>query len=156
VVDADGLNLLAQDPMHCPDWILTPHAGEAGRLLGSSSAAVQTDRFAAVRALQQRYGGVVILKGNGSLVADGEDPVGLCRAGNPGMASGGMGDVLTGIVAGLLGQQHDDDMRTRLQVAARLGVCVHGRAGDVAARDLGERGLLASEVIDAIADQVNP
>jgi NAD(P)H-hydrate epimerase len=156
VVDADGLNLLAREPFSRQDWILTPHAGEAGRLLGSDSQAVQADRFAAVRALQTRYGGVVILKGNGTLVSDGEDPVGLSSAGNPGMATGGMGDVLTGIIAGLLAQQHDDDIRTRLQVAARLGVSIHGMAANQAVRSHGERGLMPSDVINEISDLVNP
>jgi NAD(P)H-hydrate epimerase len=156
VIDADALNQLAREPVSRPDWILTPHAGEAGRLLGSTSQAVQADRFAAVRALQSRYGGVVVLKGNGTLVSDGEDPVGLSSAGNPGMATGGMGDVLTGIIAGLLAQQHDDDIRPRLQVAARLGVSVHGMAANQAARSVGERGLLPSDIINEISDLVNP
>ncbi len=102
VVDADALNLLACDPLKRNNWVLTPHPGEAARLLQSSAAVVQRDRFAAVRELQARYAGVAVLKGPGSLVAAAEAPLRLCALGNPGMASGGMGDVLSGVIAALL------------------------------------------------------
>ena len=110
VLDADGLNLLAQgrvvDQVRRDNWVLTPHPGEAARLLQCANAEVQADRFAAVRALQQRYGGVVLLKGSGSLIA-GADRVLLSDYGNPGMASGGMGDVLSGVIGSLLAQHLD-------------------------------------------------
>ncbi len=147
VIDADGLNLLAQSTCHRADWILTPHPGEAGRLLGISTAAVQADRFGAVRALVERYGGVAVLKGNGTLICDGRR-VSLCDAGNPGMASGGMGDVLTGVIAGFLAQGVD------LFDAARLGVFAHARAGDLAARK-GQRGLLALDLMPHLRALVN-
>jgi len=154
VIDADALNLLATEPVSRTEWVLTPHPAEAARLLGTDTAAVQQDRFAAVSELQQRYGGTVILKGAGSLVASADMPIGLCSEGNPGMASGGMGDVLTGVIAGLLAQRVQ--AKTMQALAARLGVCVHGRAADMAAHDGGERGLLASDVIAMLRETVNP
>lgn len=139
VMDADALNLLAMEPAQRHNWILTPHPGEAARLLGKSVAAIQADRLAAAQQLQQRYGGVVVLKGAGTVVADAAG-IGISTAGNPGMASGGMGDVLTGVIAGLLAQGLPPGQ------AARLGVCLHGRAGDIAAAD-GQRGLLATDLL---------
>lgn len=149
VVDADALNLLAAEPCRREDWVLTPHPGEAARLLGSTSAAVQADRYAAVAALRQRYGGVVVLKGAGSLVADASG-VAVCTAGNPGMGSGGMGDVLTGVVAGLAAQG------LSLAEAARVGVRVHALAADAAAAEGGERGLLATDLLPGLRRLVNP
>ncbi|HAN68130.1 MAG TPA: bifunctional ADP-dependent NAD(P)H-hydrate dehydratase/NAD(P)H-hydrate epimerase, partial [Halieaceae bacterium] len=109
------------------------------RLLGSSSGAVQNDRFAAAIALQERLGGTVLLKGNGSLIVSGEQRL-LSDYGNAGMASGGMGDVLSGIIGALLAQGLSP------QTATALGACVHGAATDEAARD-GQRGLLASDLM---------
>jgi NAD(P)H-hydrate epimerase len=100
---------------------------------------VQTDRFAAAQQIQQRYGGVCVLKGAGTIVADA-DFIAMCNAGNPGMGSGGMGDILTGIIAGLLAQGMSAGD------AARLGVCLHAEAGDAAATD-GERGLIATDLL---------
>jgi NAD(P)H-hydrate epimerase len=139
VVDADALNLLAADPVQRADWVLTPHPGEAARLLGWSIDAVQADRLAATAEIQHRYGGVVVLKGAGTVVVDTEGGTGICSAGNPGMASGGMGDVLTGVIAGLIAQG------LPLAGAARLGVCLHATAADRAA-GAGQRGLLASDL----------
>ena len=143
VLDADGLNLLAAgclgEARHRDNWILTPHPGEACRLLGNTTGEVQADRFGAVRALQQRYGGVAILKGNGSLIA-GTGQLLLSDYGNPGMASGGMGDVLSGVIGSLLAQ-HLPPLE-----AAALGVCLHGAAADIAAQE-GQRGLAATDLI---------
>ncbi len=149
VVDADALNLLAAEPVRREHWILTPHPGEAARLLNASAAQVQRDRFAAARALQNKYGGVVVLKGAGTLVVAPDSAVYVCDAGNPGMASGGMGDVLTGVIAGLLAQG------LSLTHAACVGVHVHATAADCAARE-GERGLLASDVLAQLRANVNP
>ncbi|WP_300271462.1 NAD(P)H-hydrate dehydratase [Halomonas sp.] len=151
VVDADGLNLLAGRfaGLTRDDWILTPHPGEAARLLGCSAAEVEADRPAAALALRERYGGVVILKGAGSLVA-GPSGLAVCACGNPGMASGGMGDALTGMVAALLAQGLPAER------AARLGVLVHARAGDLAAAASGERGLLAGDLASYARILVNP
>jgi NAD(P)H-hydrate epimerase len=150
VVDADALNLLAAEPLWREDWILTPHPGEAARLLGATTAALQRDRFAAVRDLQARYGGVVVLKGAGTLVCDSEGRIGVCDGGNPGMAVGGMGDLLTGIIAGLRAQG------LAAAEAAALGVVLHAEAGDRAARAGGERGMIASDLLDALRPLLNP
>jgi NAD(P)H-hydrate epimerase len=144
VIDADGLNVLAEAPCRRADWILTPHPAEAGRLLGCTTAEIQADRLAAARALTDRYGGVVVLKGAGTLVDDGRE-VALCAGANPGLASGGMGDVLTGLIAGLLAQG------LAPFAAARAGVRLHLRAGALAARAVGMPGMLASDVIAQIA-----
>jgi NAD(P)H-hydrate epimerase len=149
VVDADALNLLAGAPRRRDDWVLTPHPGEAGRLLETSAGTIQDDRFTAVAGLAARYGGTVLLKGAGTLVQTGDDTPWLCAAGNAGMAVAGMGDVLTGVIAALAAQTGD------LPVAARCGAWVHARAGDVAA-DGAQRGLLASDLFPAIRRQVNP
>ena len=149
VVDADALNLLARDPISCARWVLTPHPGEAARLLACSVAEVQADRYAALLALRARYGGVVVLKGAGSLVVGEDECVRVCDAGNPGMASGGMGDVLTGVIAGLAAQG------IPLAQAAALGVHLHARAGDDAAL-AGERGLVASDLMPALRRWANP
>lgn len=149
VVDADGLNLLAQWPERRDDWVLTPHPGEAARLLGVATSAVQEDRPRAVGELRRRYGGVVVLKGTGSLVCSGPGPLQVCSAGNAGMASGGMGDVLSGVLAGLIAQA------IPLHEAAALGVHLHARAGDLAAAT-GERGLLACDLFPALRALVNP
>ena len=103
VLDADGLNLLAREPRRFDaPTVLTPHPGEAARLLGVPVAAVEHDRFAAARELARKYAAVVVLKGAGSLVADPDGRLDVCPWGNPGMASGGMGDLLTDIIAALL------------------------------------------------------
>ncbi len=152
VLDADALNLLARDPIKLPaEWILTPHPGEAGRLLGSDAAAVQGDRLGAVREIQARYGAVTVLKGAGTLVAAGGEAPSLhiCERGNPGMATAGMGDVLTGVIAGLMHQINESAR------AARVGVLVHALAGDSAAQG-GQRGLIASDVISELRGWVNP
>jgi ADP-dependent NAD(P)H-hydrate dehydratase / NAD(P)H-hydrate epimerase len=149
VVDADALNLLAQAPRKNSNWVLTPHPGEAGRLIGSNAGDVQADRLNAANQIVARYGGVVVLKGAGTLVVDERDPPHICDRGNPGMASPGMGDVLTGVIAGILAQG------VNTKDAARAGVFVHAMAGDMAAHR-GERGLLASDLFNYLTTCVNP
>ncbi|HET7560817.1 MAG TPA: NAD(P)H-hydrate dehydratase [Rhodanobacteraceae bacterium] len=149
VLDADGLNLLARAAHALPEQlVLTPHPGEAARLLGVSIGDVQADRFAAARALAQKYRAVVVVKGAGSVIADPDGRVAVCPWGNPGMASGGMGDVLTGVIAGLLAQGLDT------WDAACIGTGLHARAGDLAAR-AGERGLLASDLFPYLRALLN-
>jgi hydroxyethylthiazole kinase-like uncharacterized protein yjeF len=148
VVDADALNLLALEPRTLPNAVLTPHPGEAARLLGSDTATVQSDRFAAVRALAQRYAAVAVLKGAGSLVAAPDGRVAVCPWGNAGMASGGMGDVLTGVIAALLAQGLPP------WDAACAGVALHARAGDLAAGDA-PRGLVASDLFVPLRELAN-
>ncbi|RDK95602.1 NAD(P)H-hydrate epimerase [Enterobacillus tribolii] len=147
--DADALNLLAQKPDVRQNRILTPHPGEAARLLKSSVAQVERDRPAAVRELQRRYGGVVVLKGAGTLIA-GEDGISVADVGNPGMGSGGMGDVLSGIIGGLLAQ------KLPAYGAACAGVVVHGAAADRVAEKNGERGMIATDLLPEISLLVNP
>ncbi|MCB1821581.1 MAG: NAD(P)H-hydrate dehydratase, partial [Candidatus Competibacteraceae bacterium] len=151
VIDADGLNLLAIEPLFRENWILTPHPGEAARLLKMTPAQVESDRLTAVEDLALRYGGVAALKGAGSLIASREEGrVALCATGNPGMASGGMGDVLTGVIAALLAQGLPPF------AAAKAGVYLHGLAGDQAAQAHGERGLLATDLLPFLRRGVNP
>lgn len=152
VIDADGLNLLAGSSLRRERWILTPHPGEAGRLLGLASAAVQADRAAAAAALRARHGGVIVLKGAGSLVLG--EQLRVCPYGNPGMAAGGMGDALTGIVAAFVAQGRA--LALDLETAAAAAVTAHAQAGDHAAADRGERGLTASDLIDSLGQAVNP
>jgi NAD(P)H-hydrate epimerase len=149
VVDADALNLLAESPRRSDIWVLTPHPGEAARLLGVTGTEVQRDRLGAARELQARYGGTAVLKGAGSIVQSPGEAPRLCDRGNPGMAAGGMGDVLTGVIAGIAAQCGD------LPRAARAGVFVHAQAGDLAARR-GERGLLAGDLLEQLRACVNP
>ena len=149
VVDADALNLLAIAPLKREDWVLTPHPGEAARLLKTTSAAIQADRFAAIAALHEKFGGTIVLKGSGTLVLSGsKSGPSICTQGNPGMASGGMGDVLTGVITGLLAQGLD------YAEAAEIGVRLHGTAGDKAAEE-GERGLLAGDLMPWLRKLVN-
>ena len=151
VVDADALRLVASTPQRLDDWVLTPHPGEATLLLGPGAVEVNAQRIDAAAQLQQRYGGSVVLKGVGSVVASaGSTPPAVCCNGNPGMASGGMGDALTGVIAGLLAQGMD------LRDATETGVCLHAAAGDAAAVAGGERGLLAGDLVDQLRRLVNP
>ncbi|MGJ0483679.1 MAG: NAD(P)H-hydrate dehydratase [Methylomicrobium sp.] len=148
VLDADGLNLLALSPTNKPNWILTPHPGEAGRLLHNSTQSVQQDRFAAVSAIQAAYGSIAVLKGAGTLIAS-DSRIAVSTTGNPGMASGGMGDVLSGVIAGLIAQGLD------MQEAAEQGVFLHGCAADLGAAKDGERGLLATDLLPFLRQLVN-
>jgi NAD(P)H-hydrate epimerase len=128
--------------------VLTPHPGEAGRLLGVDTREIELDRFAAVREMAKRYNAVVVLKGSGTLVADPDGRLDVCPWGNPGMASGGMGDLLTGVIAGLLAQG------CGAWRAACLGVALHARAGDHVAQG-GERGLVATDLLSPLRALVN-
>jgi len=149
VIDADALNLLAEAPRALsPGRVLTPHPGEAARLLGCTVADIQHDRFAAVRTMAKRFSASVVLKGAGSLIADPDGSVAVCPWGNPGMASAGMGDVLTGVIAALLAQE-----MPAFDAACR-GVALHARAGDVAAGDA-PAGLIASDLFVPLRRLVN-
>lgn len=145
LVDADALRLIAGQPRGGlpPGSVLTPHPGEAAALLGTSSAAVQADRCRAAATLARTYAATVVLKGQGSLVA-GDGGLAMSLSGNPGMASGGMGDVLSGIVGGFLAQG------VPARAAARLGTELHAVAGDRAARRVGAVSLLPMDVIDEL------
>jgi NAD(P)H-hydrate epimerase len=149
VWDADGLNLLAMAPDVRENRVITPHPGEAATLLKMNAAAIQADRSGAVDALAGKFGGVAVLKGAGTLISSDAGAPFLCTAGNPGMAAAGMGDVLTGVIAALIGQG------LPLSDAAKTGVELHARAGDIAAAG-GERGMLASDLIVALRRVANP
>lgn len=148
VVDADALNLLALEPCARGHWILTPHPGEAARLLQANTSDVNADRFATAQKLRERYHGVVVLKGAGSLITDDQGAIAVCNEGNPGMAAGGIGDMLTGVIAALVAQG------LSLADAARVGVSLHAAAGDRAALD-GERGLMAGDMLPHLRRLVN-
>ncbi len=143
VVDADGLNILAERQVEHGDWLLTPHPGEAARLLGSTVAEVESDRLSAVAQLAERYQATVVLKGANTLVATAgkESSAFVCSDGNPGMATAGMGDVLSGVLGALVVQTRDPGL------SARAGVLLHALAGDAAANEYGERGLVASDLM---------
>ena len=152
VLDADALNLLAQNRVIQPPfpetWILTPHPGEAARLLGNTTENINEDRFAAAMQLREKYAATVVLKGAGSIIACGKG-LALCPYGNPGMASGGMGDVLSGVLGGLLAQG------LSISDAAGLGVTVHACAADKLALEYGERGLLATDLVPVVRQLLN-
>ena len=149
VIDASALHLLALNPPHDDNWVLTPHPGEAAALLACSTAEIQHDRCKSAQLIQQQYGGCVVLKGVGSIVTAEDHDIHLCTAGNPGMASAGMGDVLSGIIGGLLAQG------VSLVDAAKLGVWLHARAADEAVMTQGERGLIASDLMPYLRRQIN-
>lgn len=149
VVDADALTLLAEHPVQRESWIVTPHPGEAARLLKTTPDAIQKDRVQAVKALQQKYLGIAVLKGYGTLVAGKGGVLAMCEAGNPGMATAGMGDVLSGVLGGLLAQG------LSLHEAAQYGVLLHAMAGDLAAKEGGERGMLALDLMPYLRRLVN-
>ena len=152
VVDADALNALAEDvglfKKRTLPCVITPHPGEMGRLIRQSAQDVQSDRERTARAFAQQHRVVVVLKGHGTVVASFDGQTYINDTGNRGMASGGFGDVLTGMIVGLLGQglaPFD---------AAGLGVYLHGLAGDVAADAKGQTGLLASDLIEKIPQAI--
>ena len=149
LLDADALNLLAQQTApRLNQLILTPHPGEAARLLHCSSQEVQQHRLNAVQALQQQYQTTVLLKGNGSLIA-GDKGTQLLNVGNPGMASAGMGDLLSGIIAALWAQGLD------AEDAAALGSWLHACAADQQAARFGPRGLLATDLLSSVRQHLN-
>ncbi len=147
VFDADGLNSLAAHPavLTAPGGprVLTPHPGEFARLMGLDRPPADNERASAARALAKRAGAVVVLKGHRTVVTDGEATF-INTTGNPGMATAGMGDVLTGVVTALLCQKLPP------LDAARLGAHLHGLAGDLAAEEIGPVGLTARDVIDRL------
>jgi NAD(P)H-hydrate epimerase len=151
VLDADALNLLAQRgtaALPNGERVLTPHPGEAGRLLGKTTADVQADRVATARTIAERFDSIVVLKGAASIVAAPNALPAICDRGNPGMASPGMGDVLTGVIAGVIAQSQT------LASAVRAAVLAHAMAGDLAARR-GERGMIASDLFEHLPTCLN-
>lgn len=148
VLDADALNILAEGRLPLPAhrrWVMTPHPGEAARLLGCSTGDVQNDRINAIRTLQKAFGGVVLLKGAGTLIAD-DIGIYLAKVGNPGLATAGSGDVLAGLIGSLMAQGLSP------LAAAQLGVCLHGEAADLAVDETGIAGLQAAELTPYIRE----
>ena len=148
VIDADALRLLQQwlnssSSTHKHNWVLTPHPGEAAQLLGITNTEVQADRIKAIKQLHEKFGGVIVLKGNGTLIYNG-NRIQICLAGNPGMAVGGMGDVLTGAISAFLAQG------LSLWDAANLGVSLHAHAADIHAQQHGQNSLLPSDVTNTM------
>ncbi len=148
--DADALNMLAKAPEKRQNRVLTPHPGEAARLLDCSVKDIESDRLLSLHRLVQRYGGVVVLKGAGTLIGSQEGQIALADVGNAGMATGGMGDILSGIIGGLLAQ------KLSFYDAACAGTVVHGAAADIIAQRQGTRGMLATDLLKWIAPTVNP
>jgi NAD(P)H-hydrate epimerase len=145
VVDADGLNAIAEDvsilhKKRSPAMVLTPHPGEMSRLTGLSISAIEDDRISTARSFAVTYGVFLVLKGAGTVIATPDGEIAVNGSGNPGMGSGGMGDVLTGIIVSLLGQDYIPFE------ACRLGVFLHGFAADLVAREKGEIGISATDV----------
>jgi len=155
VIDADGLNLLARLSLESAalprnNWILTPHPAEAGRLLECSSREIQSDRVGAAQRIAERYQAIVALKGCGTVIAEPQGRYAICPFGNPGMASAGTGDVLAGVIGAMVAQGLD------LWHATLAGVLAHALAGDLAAVQSGERGMLASDIMAHLRAVLNP
>ncbi|WP_281710550.1 NAD(P)H-hydrate dehydratase [Anaerobiospirillum succiniciproducens] len=149
IADADALTIMAKQGMtYSKRMVLTPHPGEAARLLATTNDKINEDRYHAVYILQQRCGGVVLLKGAGTLICDGKSII-VVHEGSPAMASGGMGDLLTGIIASLRAQG------LTLMQSTVAGACVHGRAGTVSGENSGIIGTLASDLLPYIRYLVN-
>lgn len=148
ILDADALFHLPDQAVDLIDGVITPHPGEAARLLSTTVDGIEDDRYTAIDQLFQEYNAVTVLKGAGTLIYDGYSQVDVCPFGNPGMATAGMGDVLTGVIAGLISQGYNS------ADAARLGVCIHAQAADSAA-EKGETGLMASDLLPYIRQRIN-
>lgn len=159
VIDADALNMIAAglfgsglSNLELDSSVITPHPGEASRLLGITTQEINQNRIAAVKQLQKSFGSTALLKGSGTLICSevcGSQQLNVCPYGNPGMGSGGMGDVLSGIIGGLMAQG------MVANEAARLGACVHACAADILSESEGERGLLATDLIDEVRRLLN-
>ena len=150
VIDADALNMLSRHSgsFNVSQCVITPHSGEAARLLSDVVEAVESDRFNAARLLAQLFHATCVLKGAGSIIDD-EKHAWVCQHGNPGMATAGMGDVLSGVLGALLAQGLSSDL------ACKYGVCLHARAGDYLAEQSGQRGILASDLFDPLRALIN-
>lgn len=154
IIDADALNLIAQIAQNkklynLQNSIITPHPQEAARLLNCQVSEIQQDRLKAVKNLYEKYGAITVLKGHDSLIATAPDKIALCPYGNPGMAVAGMGDVLSGIIAGFTAQNYP------LADAAILGVTIHALAGDMAAKTQGQIGILPPELLQYVPQIIN-
>ena len=151
VLDADALNILAKTNNNRGNWTLTPHPGEAARLLNSSVSDIQNDRIAAITEISNKYSANVLLKGKFTLIKSLDSDLSyMITTGNPGMATAGMGDLLTGVISSFLGQFGTNNPDKVISVAAHI----HSKAGDLASES-GERGLIASDLLTYIRQLVN-
>ncbi|WJG09787.1 NAD(P)H-hydrate dehydratase [Aliiglaciecola sp. LCG003] len=150
IIDADGLNLLSKHlhKFHLTNLIVTPHAAEAARMLNMAVGDVDNDRYGTVQALHSRYQAHSVLKGAGTLIQNNQGLF-VCGNGNPGMATGGMGDVLSGVLGSLMAQGMTSSL------ASLYGTCLHSAAADLAANKCGQRGMIASDVIAQLRPLVN-
>lgn len=148
VLDADGLFLITETPHVRDNWVLTPHPGEAATLLHKAKSIAPNERMASIQQLIKQYNATVVLKGSGTLVGSPNESIEICNTGNPGMSSAGMGDLLSGIIAGLIAQGLE------LDIAAKLGVCIHATAGDLATKQ-GQRGLIATDLLPYVRQLIN-
>ena len=151
LIDADGLNLLPEFSKKLPlpkKIVLTPHLGEAARLLNTSVEKVKKNRVSAAKRISNKYNSVVVLKSHETLICK-EDKIYICDKGNPGMATAGMGDVLSGMISGLIAQ------KLSLFEAACLGVDLHARAGDIYSKKNNQQSLLPTDIIDLFARVIN-
>ena len=152
VIDADGLNALAQDrnilSLLDRETVLTPHPGEMARLTGASVSTLEKDRIHTAQQFASEHSLTLVFKGAPTVSADANGEVWINSTGNPGMSTGGMGDVLTGVIAGLMAQGIASER------AAALGVYLHGLAGDMVAERLGMHGLIASDVLKAVPQAI--
>jgi NAD(P)H-hydrate epimerase len=152
VIDADGLNVLAGHTEILKDLVtpvvLTPHPGEMARLMKTTAADVQKDRVKCARGFAEKFNVHVVLKGAGTVVAHPDGRVFINPTGNPGMASGGMGDVLTGVIAGFIAQGHSPEL------SAHAGVYLHGAAADSLSKNKGPFGYLATDVMNTLPETI--
>ena len=151
LIDADGLNLLPEFSKKLPlpkKIVLTPHLGEAARLLNTSLEKVKKNKISAAKRIANKYNSVVVLKSHETLICK-EDKIYICDKGNPGMATAGMGDVLSGMISGLIAQ------KLSLFEAACLGVDLHARAGDIYSEKNNQQSLLPTDIIDLFARVIN-
>lgn len=155
ILDADGLNLLADNPelrkFLGKQTVLTPHMGEMNRLTGKTVTELQKDRISASRELAEETGAVCVLKDACTVTASPDGAVWLNLSGNPGMAAAGSGDVLTGVLAGMFCAERENNLSQPDKTAA-LGVYIHGRAGDLAAKTKGEYGMKAGDLLPAVSE----
>ncbi|MEW8974502.1 MAG: NAD(P)H-hydrate dehydratase [Tissierellaceae bacterium] len=149
VIDADGINCISHNPDILldkkNDIIITPHPGEMARLVRSSTKEIQENREYYAKYAAEKYNIYVVLKGNNTIVTSPKGEVYINKTGNPGMATAGSGDVLTGMITGLLGQDFD------IFNAAKLGVYLHGKAGDLACESKGEYSVISTDILENIA-----
>ncbi len=150
VVDADGLNALAGVPLGRGNLILTPHPGEMARLTGKRAAEVQADRVGCARTFAMRHGATVVLKGQRTLVAFADGRVWINPTGSPAMATGGSGDILTGMIAGLLAQFPQE-----AETAVAAAVYLHGLSGELGAKALGQKALIATDLLEFLPEAMD-